>query len=63
MDGVRTAEFASPYELLQNKSGIFYDMVQTLGVHECERLTKIAAAKFKSEWNPFFISIVSEYLM
>ncbi|KAG4076109.1 hypothetical protein HA402_011455 [Bradysia odoriphaga] len=49
MDGVRTAEFASPYELLQNKSGIFYDMVQTLGTHECERLTKIAAAKFKSE--------------
>lgn len=45
MDGLKTVEFASPHELLQNRNGIFYEMVQALGSHECERLTNIAAAK------------------
>lgn len=48
MDGLRTVEFATPHELLQNKNGIFYDMVHTLGPQELERFTKIADAKFKS---------------
>lgn len=41
-------EFASPHELLQNKNGKFYDMVHTMGPQEVDRLTRIAAEKFKS---------------
>lgn len=46
MDGLKTVEFATPHELLQSKNGLFYDMVQTLGAQEVERLTRIAAAKY-----------------
>lgn len=46
MDGLKTVEFATPHELLQNENGSFYGMVQTLGAQELERFTKIAAAKF-----------------
>lgn len=48
MDGMKTVEFGAPHELLQKKSGIFYEMVQALGTQEFERLTKIADAKFES---------------
>lgn len=48
MDGLKTVEFATPHELLQRKTGIFYEMVQTLGPQELERLTRIAGDKFKS---------------
>ncbi len=48
MDGTKTTEFASPYELLQNENGAFYKMVQALGTNEFERLMNIAADKFKT---------------
>lgn len=48
MDAGKAVEFASAHELLQIKNGIFYEMVHTLGPQELERLTRIAAEKFKS---------------
>lgn len=48
MDGMKTIEFGSPHELLQDEKGIFYGMVQAVGTKECEHLTKIACAKFES---------------
>lgn len=48
MDAGKAVEFAAPHELLQIKNGIFYEMVHTLGPQELERLTRIAAEKFKS---------------
>lgn len=48
MDAGKAVEFATPHELLQIKNGIFYHMVYTLGPQEFERLSAIAAEKFKS---------------
>lgn len=42
MDNGEIAEFASPHELLQSKSGVFYSMIRSLGTDEAERLTKLA---------------------
>lgn len=43
MDNGEIVEFASPHELLQSKSGVFYSMIKSLGKDEAERLTKLAA--------------------
>ncbi|KAG4077286.1 hypothetical protein HA402_009915 [Bradysia odoriphaga] len=48
MDSGKAVEFAAPHELMQTKNGIFYEMVHTLGPQEVDRLTRIAAEKFKS---------------
>lgn len=48
MDLGKAVEFAAPHELMQTKNGIFYEMVHALGPQEVDRLTKIAAEKFKT---------------
>lgn len=42
MDAGVAVEFDEPYMLLQNKSGIFYSMVNALGENELERMTQLA---------------------
>lgn len=48
MDTGVAAEFAAPHELLQQGSGIFYEMVHTLGAQEMERLCRVAREKYES---------------
>lgn len=48
MDTGVAAEFDSPHQLLQQGSGIFYEMVHTLGPQEMERLCRVAHDKFES---------------
>lgn len=48
MDAGKAVEFAAPYELLQIKNGIFFDLMHTLGPQEFDRLTAVAAEKFES---------------
>lgn len=48
MDTGVAAEFAPPHELLQQRGGIFYEMVHTLGAQEVERLIVVAREKFES---------------
>lgn len=48
MDSGKAAEFAAPHELLQNKHGIFWEMVHTLGPQELERLKTVAEDKYNS---------------
>lgn len=45
MDCGEIVEFATPHELLQSKSGVFYSMICALGKDEAERLTKLSADK------------------
>lgn len=42
MDAGQSAEFDEPYNLLQNKHGIFHGMVEALGSKESSRLFQIA---------------------
>ncbi|XP_055306876.1 ATP-binding cassette sub-family C member 4-like [Sitodiplosis mosellana] len=49
MDSGRPVEFDNPYNLLQNKNGMFYGMVKALGEHDFNRLTQIAGDKAKSQ--------------
>lgn len=49
MDTGVAAEFAAPHVLLQQRGGIFYEMVHTLGAQEVERLTTVAREKFESQ--------------
>lgn len=48
MDTGVAAEFDAPHQLLQQGSGIFYEMVHTLGPQEMERLCRVAQEKFES---------------
>lgn len=50
LDGGRAAEFDMPYNLLQNKSGIFYGMVNALGKKEFNQLLQLARKKFNPEF-------------
>lgn len=45
MDFGHAAEFDEPHNLLQNKDGIFYSMVEALGPQEFARLSQIAEEK------------------
>lgn len=54
MDSGIASEFDEPHEMLQNKNGIFYGMVQALGEHEFDRLSQIALDKSKSINNEKF---------
>ena len=42
MDAGQAVEFGKPHDLLQNKNGIFYGMVNALGTQEFKRLSEIA---------------------
>lgn len=46
MDTGRAAEFDEPHNLLQNRWGIFYNMVKALGSQEFKRLCEMARDKF-----------------
>lgn len=48
MDAGQAAEFDEPFILLQNKSGIFYGMVEALGAEDFNRLSNVALEKHKS---------------
>lgn len=43
MDAGQIIEFDEPQKLLENKFGIFYDMVKALGDREFNRLSESAA--------------------
>lgn len=45
MDYGQTAEFDTPYNLLQDENGIFHGMVKALGAQELSRLSQIAREK------------------
>lgn len=52
-------EFDKPHNLLQNENGIFHSMVKAMGEQEFDRLSQIAANKFKSskdftQWNYYY---------
>lgn len=48
MDGGRAVEFDTPHNLLNRRSGIFKEMVLTLGTQEVERLIKLAQNKHET---------------
>lgn len=48
MDAGRLAEFDEPYNLLQNKHGIFHGMVEALGTKDYNRLSQIALDQYNS---------------
>ena len=48
MDGGQLIEFDKPFNLLQNKSGVFHGMVEALGSEEFNRLFNITVDKHKS---------------
>lgn len=45
MDAGQLVEIDEPYNLLQNKSGLFHGMVEALGPDDCNRLSSIALDK------------------
>lgn len=48
MDFGQAAEFDEPHNLLQNKDGIFYGMVEALGAQEFSRFSQITREKSQS---------------
>lgn len=48
MDTGVVAEFDSPFNLLNEGSGIFYEMVEALGPQESDRMMSVAREKFES---------------
>lgn len=48
MEFGQSAEFDEPHNLLQNKDGIFYSMVEALGPQDLMRLSQIAQEKAQS---------------
>nr|CAD7455368.1 unnamed protein product [Timema tahoe] len=52
MDAGRMVEFASPHNLLQNKNGYFYQMVQKTGKKMAEQLSRVSEVKEASNNGP-----------
>ncbi|XP_014214762.1 probable multidrug resistance-associated protein lethal(2)03659 [Copidosoma floridanum] len=48
MDGGKIVEFDHPYNLLQNKDGVFYNMVKQTGPAMAENLCEIAESNYES---------------
>lgn len=53
MDAGKVAEFDTPHNLLNRRSGIFKEMVLTLGTQEVERLIKLAQNKHETHHKIF----------
>ena len=49
MDKGEVQQFDKPYILLQDKQGIFYDMVQQTGHIHAQKLIEIAEEKYKQD--------------